>query len=333
MSNFSSLFRPNRSFWMTGRSKSVQTTTSWTPELAQVHVIGPTSPLPPKQRSKCRCCKESLSYFSIIVFGGVQGNVPKFGKLWRIRFQSNHFGWNNSAVNFCYWIDLFWTIVIYEWTMICGFKVFWKFAFCMKFSPSINNGWGCFLCKQHLLKTRFWRVAKFDVKMTKMVLSFPWQFGMSLCCLRMCMLENNLQNFFNLVLFQQLCGRELCGDGFCVFTACCMFFFWPAPFAFRRVTTWGLFADQRGIEPPPAVCPRRQERRPTNWATRTPSLHAEHSNREVPTPSPKIILVAGAKKDLQNPLVLDCQLEIACFQSMQSTPHQVSPPRLGSATF
>ena len=33
-------------------------------------------------------------------------------------------------------------------------------------------------------------------------------------------------------------------------------FFWSAPFAFRRVTTWGLLADQRGIEPPPAVCQR-----------------------------------------------------------------------------
>ena len=33
-------------------------------------------------------------------------------------------------------------------------------------------------------------------------------------------------------------------------------FFWPAPVAFRRVTTWGLPVDQRGIEPPPAVCPR-----------------------------------------------------------------------------
>ena len=28
--------------------------------------------------------------------------MPKFEKLWRIRFQSNHFGWNNSAINFCY---------------------------------------------------------------------------------------------------------------------------------------------------------------------------------------------------------------------------------------
>ena len=32
--------------------------------------------------------------------------------------------------------------------------------------------------------------------------------------LRMCMLDNKLQTFFNLVLFQQLCGREVCGTGF-----------------------------------------------------------------------------------------------------------------------
>ena len=29
-------------------------------------------------------------------------------------------------------------------------------------------------------------------------------------CLRMCMLDNKLQTFFNLVLFQQLCGRDVC---------------------------------------------------------------------------------------------------------------------------
>ena len=39
------------------------------------------------------------------------------------------------------------------------------------------------------------------------------------------------------------------------------FFFLPESVAFRRV---GLLADQQGIEPPPAVCQRRQERRPTN---------------------------------------------------------------------
>ena len=37
-------------------------------------------------------------------------------------------------------------------------------------------------------------------------------------CLRMCMLDNKLQTFFNLVLFQQLCGRELCGAGFLCFS-------------------------------------------------------------------------------------------------------------------
>ena len=82
--------------------RAVQTTISWTPELAQVHVTGPASPpSPPKQRLKCRCCKESLFHFSQSLFGGLQGNVPKFEKLWRMRFQSNH-RWNNSAVNFYY---------------------------------------------------------------------------------------------------------------------------------------------------------------------------------------------------------------------------------------
>ena len=38
------------------------------------------------------------------------------------------------------------------------------------------------------------------------------------------------------------------------------------------LSTWTLLTGQRGIEPPPAVCQRRQERRPTNWATRTTPL-------------------------------------------------------------
>ena len=39
-------------------------------------------------------------------------------------------------------------------------------------------------------------------------------------CLRMCMLDNKLQTFFNLVLFQQLCGREVLWNWFYVFAAC-----------------------------------------------------------------------------------------------------------------
>ena len=58
------------------------------------------------------------------------------------------------------------------------------------------------------------------------------------------------------------------------------FFFLPAPVAFRRVTTWGLPVDQRGIEPPPAVCPRRQERRPTNWAAETPRCRRKRQTNQ-----------------------------------------------------
>ena len=51
----------------------------------------------------------------------------------------------------------------------------------------------------------------------------------------------------------------------------CHFFFARARCLSPGLRSWGLLADQQGIEPPPAVCQRRQKRRPTNWATRTPS--------------------------------------------------------------
>ena len=74
-------------FWMTGRSKSYPNDhllDSW----ADTSTCGRH---PPKQRSKCSC----YLIFSIIVWR-VQGSMPKFEKLWRIRFQST----NNSVVNF-----------------------------------------------------------------------------------------------------------------------------------------------------------------------------------------------------------------------------------------
>ena len=39
-------------FFGSKNRKAVQTTTSWTPELAQVHVTGPASPLPPRNRDQ-----------------------------------------------------------------------------------------------------------------------------------------------------------------------------------------------------------------------------------------------------------------------------------------
>jgi hypothetical protein len=71
-----------------------------------------------------------------------------------------------------------------------------------------------------LLKTGFWRVAEFDVEMMKMVFAICMASWNVVYCLRMCMLDNKLQTFFNLVLFQQLCGREVLWNWFYVFAAC-----------------------------------------------------------------------------------------------------------------
>ena len=43
-----------------------------------------------------------------------------------------------------------------------------------------------------------------------------------------------------------------------------LFFFFRRPLPFGGSPLEAYPCDQRGIEPPPAVCPRRQERRPTN---------------------------------------------------------------------
>ena len=65
---FLAFFGPkNRPFWMTGRSKSCPNDhllDSWAGTSACDRPGIP--PSPPKQRSKCRCCKESLFYFSIL---------------------------------------------------------------------------------------------------------------------------------------------------------------------------------------------------------------------------------------------------------------------------
>ena len=72
-------------------------------------------------------------------------------------------------------------------------------------------------------------------------------------------------------IHQAICIQQWCALCSLHCMTCTLhFFFLSAPFAFRRVTTWGLLTDQRGIEPPPAIC-QRQECRHSNWATRTPA--------------------------------------------------------------
>ena len=71
---------------MTGRSKIRPNDTSWTPELAQVHLTGPASPLSPETKIKVQMLQRIIIVFFSIIVWRVHGNVPKFEKLWRIRF-------------------------------------------------------------------------------------------------------------------------------------------------------------------------------------------------------------------------------------------------------
>ena len=64
-----------------------------------MHVTGPASPLPPRNKDQSAdAAKNHYLIFLNHCLEGVRGNVPKFEKLWQIRFQSNHFGWNNFSV-------------------------------------------------------------------------------------------------------------------------------------------------------------------------------------------------------------------------------------------
>ena len=97
---FLDFFGPkNRPFWMTGRSESRPNDhllDSW----AGTSACGPASPLPPRNKDQSADAAKN-HYLIFLNVWKVRGKLPKFEKLWRIRFQSN-FGWNNSAVNFCY---------------------------------------------------------------------------------------------------------------------------------------------------------------------------------------------------------------------------------------
>ena len=57
-------------------------------------------------------------------------------------------------------------------------------------------------------------------------------------------------------------------------SAATLIFLWTAPISFRLGSPhFEAYLRQRGIEPPPVLCPRRQERRPTNYSTGTPKAH------------------------------------------------------------
>ena len=62
---------------MTAEVKAVQTTTSWTPALAQVHVTGLASPLPPRNKDQSAdAAKNHYLIFLIIVWRGAGERAP-----------------------------------------------------------------------------------------------------------------------------------------------------------------------------------------------------------------------------------------------------------------
>ena len=151
-----------------------------------------------------------------------------------------------------HWIDLFWTSVIYGWTMICGFQRFLEACILHEVFAEYQQRLRMFLCKTTFAEN--WFLESCEI----------WcgddEDGFAICmaiwnvvyCLRMCMLDNKLQTFFNLVLFQQLCGRELCGAGFCVFH--CMLHvsnwklrFWVVHDVFPTTFAWPTFSFETGM--------------------------------------------------------------------------------------
>ena len=69
----------------------------------------------------------------------------------------------------------------------------------------MDDGWIYICGKQRFLETGFGELRNFVWRWRSMRRYVECRF-----CLRMCMLDNKLQTFFNLVLFQQLCGRDVC---------------------------------------------------------------------------------------------------------------------------
>ena len=93
--------------------------------------------------------------------------------------------------------------------MMCGFQRFLEACILHEVFAEYQRRLRMFLCKTTFAENWFWRVAEFDVEMMKMVFAIFMAIWNVVYCLRMCMLDNKLQTFFNLILFQQLCGREV----------------------------------------------------------------------------------------------------------------------------
>ena len=100
------------------------------------------------------------------------------------------------------------------------------------FSGSLHSAWGfrrvsttvedVFVQNNVCWKLVFGELRNLMWRWWRWFLPFAWQFGMSFIVFACACSTTNSKPFSTWFLFQQLCGRELCGDGFVFFTACCM---------------------------------------------------------------------------------------------------------------
>ena len=84
---------------------------------------------------------------------------------------------------------------------MCGFQRFLEACILHEVFAEYQRRLRMFLCKTTFAENWFWRVAEFDVEMMKMVFAIFMAIWNVVYCLRMCMLDNKLQTFFNLILF------------------------------------------------------------------------------------------------------------------------------------
>ena len=146
-------------------------------------------------------------------------------------WEGRNSAWNSCGICGLWWIDLFWTSVVYRRTMMYGFWCFLEA--CMLQEVYSECGWRLNI---HLWKTTFsgnWFLESCGI--------FVWRWRSMgryvecRFCLRMCMLDNKLQTFFNLVLFLTTLWTR------CLWTFCKLHVSnWKL-----RFTKWDVYFKQR----------------------------------------------------------------------------------------
>ena len=116
-----------------------------------------------------------------------------------------------------HWIDLFWTSVIYGWTMICGFQRFLEACILHEVFAEYQQRLRRFLCKTTFAENWFLESCKTWCRDDEDGFAICMAIWNVVYCLRMCMLDNKLQTFFNLVFISTALWTRTLWRWFCVF--------------------------------------------------------------------------------------------------------------------